>query len=1261
MFKRILLIIFLTIADIAISHSQPYCNIRTFNIRDGLAADIISEIAQTKDNILWVATWNGLCCYDGYKFTIFRDVPGKDEVLTTNRLLKIKPDKFNNIWCITHDRQVNLFDTHTCRFLNNNQIFCNKAGIKNLNVHNVYSLNNGYTWVICNCKDKINFRINEAKNPLQDIEIIRGKSIRKVKLDKNSVEWLFTTHGLEQYGGTFHCNIPFEYMQQIGHRIYFASKNDKLGCYEKGKMRMIPLPKDIKSIQCMEKWGKNHILLGTNNGIIEYNNKNRKISRMSVQHPSQPSNDVKKLFVDSRHRIWAFTSGKGVIMLNPATGVTEWLNTTSSISETSTTSRLPFIHEDKHATIWVIPTGGTFSYYNEDTHKLIAFTLHSDQFGEMVLPTIQKIFIDNQDNLWFSGQHDLSIINFKFHDFTTCPLGSVEIRAIYSDRKDRLWVGDDHGQIRIYSDHRQFIGYLNSKGQLQQTKCAFSTKIYGFYEDLRDRMWILTKGDGLYCLSKGKIMHYLHKEKDPYSLSYNNIYDAFQDGKGHLWIATFGTGPDIVQEGKNGKIRFINTRNLLRQYPSAGHKIRRICRSRKGAIIFSTTDGILTCSENFKDPRKIRFYFNHHIQGDSTSLLTNDVLQTCITHNRQIYVSTLGGGIQKIVSSNLLNNHIQLKPMHSIAGSEGLFQSIVEDKQGKLWLIRENALDCYNPKTNKVSNFGTDDMDKRIEFTEAKPAFNPHTGRISLGLAGGFISFLPQKIKKSTYCPRIAFMNVLFQGENNTQPILNATELDVPSSKRNLTITFAALEYSNNDLIHYAYMLEGIDKKWNYVGNAHSASFNNFPEGHHRLLVRSTNADGVWVKNTHILNIYAHPTFWESGWGWTLYILIFVSVIYIALYIIQLRQRNKMEKKMDLMKTNFFMNIGHKLRTPLTLIGEPITEILRQDDLKEEYRKELAMVQRNSRNMLDLVNHMLTYNTDKNYFVDDTNAPIFVNETKKKKRERDTKEGKTTTRHDIKLLIVEDNNDLRNFLTAILSHDYEVINAENGKQGLELAEEQMPDFIITDVMMPVMDGLTMVHLIKQNKDISHIPIIVLSAKASLNDKLQGLKEGIDDYITKPFSATYLKQRVKNIIKQRHLLQQKYLEQMKDIGNSEEKKIFHLQAPEIVDNDKLVMNKLMDYMEEHISDPNLKIEDLADAVNLGRTVFYGKIKAIVGMTPIDFVRHIRIQRAEQLIAKSKDTFSSIAYSVGFADPKYFTKCFKKETGMTPSEYRQKTKL
>lgn len=256
----------------------------------------------------------------------------------------------------------------------------------------------------------------------------------------------------------------------------------------------------------------------------------------------------------------------------------------------------------------------------------------------------------------------------------------------------------------------------------------------------------------------------------------------------------------------------------------------------------------------------------------------------------------------------------------------------------------------------------------------------------------------------------------------------------------------------------------------------------------------------------------------------------------------------------------------------------------------------------------------------------------------------------------ITMLIVEDNVELRYFLVSSLSSSYDIIEARNGEEGLQLASSRQPDFIITDIMMPVMDGMTMIRKIKACPETSHIPIVVLSARTAINYRIEGLNEGIDDYITKPFSMSYLKSRVDNIIRQRRQLQQAYVSKLNAAGDGH--LIYKADSSGIADTDKEFARRLVEYLEPRISDPDLKIDDITKAMALSRTVFYGKVKSLFGMSPIDFVRHMRILRAERMIIESRKSFSEIAYSVGFTDPKYFGRTFKAKTGMTPSDYRKK---
>ena len=194
----------------------------------------------------------------------------------------------------------------------------------------------------------------------------------------------------------------------------------------------------------------------------------------------------------------------------------------------------------------------------------------------------------------------------------------------------------------------------------------------------------------------------------------------------------------------------------------------------------------------------------------------------------------------------------------------------------------------------------------------------------------------------------------------------------------------------------------------------------------------------------------------------------------------------------------------------------------------------------------------------------------------------------------------------------------DIITAPNGKEGLQHAVDNIPDLIISDVMMPVMDGLEMIRKIKENNNICHIPIIVLSAKASLDDRIAGLEQGIDDYITKPFSATYLKTRIASLLRQRKSLQEIYMAKLTEGKEIAVAEALTPSQPQITPYDEQFMQKVMEFIEEQMDNAELTIDEFAEHLMLSRTIFYRKLKSIIGLTPVDFIREVRIKRAAQLI-------------------------------------------
>ena len=257
------------------------------------------------------------------------------------------------------------------------------------------------------------------------------------------------------------------------------------------------------------------------------------------------------------------------------------------------------------------------------------------------------------------------------------------------------------------------------------------------------------------------------------------------------------------------------------------------------------------------------------------------------------------------------------------------------------------------------------------------------------------------------------------------------------------------------------------------------------------------------------------------------------------------------------------------------------------------------------------------------------------------------------------MLLVEDNLELRFFLRSIFSSRFRIIEAANGVEGMEKAVKYIPDIIISDIMMPEKDGITLVRELREDLTTSHIPIVLLTAKTDIDTKLQSLKLGADSYITKPFSATYLEARVDNLLARRQKLHQFYCEHLMDpdspeVTNEEE------EVDMMSQQDRRFLDQLTEFMERNIDNGDLVIDDLVHEMAVSRSVFFKKLKSLTGLAPIEFVKEMRVKRAAQLIETGEFNMTQISYMVGINDPRYFSKCFKQRFGMTPTEYKDKQK-
>ncbi len=243
------------------------------------------------------------------------------------------------------------------------------------------------------------------------------------------------------------------------------------------------------------------------------------------------------------------------------------------------------------------------------------------------------------------------------------------------------------------------------------------------------------------------------------------------------------------------------------------------------------------------------------------------------------------------------------------------------------------------------------------------------------------------------------------------------------------------------------------------------------------------------------------------------------------------------------------------------------------------------------------------------------------------------------------LLLIDDNEDFRFYLKDNLKEHYRIIEAANGKEGWRQTLSHIPDLIVSDVMMPEVNGIELNRKIKTDPRTSHIPIILLTARTAQDQKIEGYEAGADDYITKPFNYELLESRIKNLIFQRKKLQ----------------KIFHKQIEiqpheiTVTSLDEKLIQKALDLVEKNMSNADFSVEELSRELGMSRVNLYKKLLSITGKSPIEFIRVIRLKRAAQLLGKSQLSVSEIAYHVGFNNPKYFSKYFKEEFNILPSDY------
>lgn len=944
------------------AQGQSELDIREFTVEDGLAENNPTQIVQDKTGFIWVSTWNGLCRYDGYSFVTFTfDVP-EPGYFFKNRMIRMLADGYGNIWFLGNNYRVYRFNTLTKEFSDMMTPYDRQRALP-YQAKDVCYMPKGVVWILLKGGGGLRYDVKDGTSSM-----FKSSEISMIKQDRCGNEWVMTDHHVSAYGRHEGLCYQFSYMVPIGDKVYFASRDGKMAEYANAekKFRFIKLPSAIRDISRLDALRGNRMMISTDAGLFVFDAVHHTIRLYDIHDASHRSYVISKVYQDKEGDVWIFTGDDGVVRINLKNNEVQHLDSRKLLLKYNP-SIFKFhdnlIFEDKFGKLWVSPHGEVLARYDRSNRTLVPFVNGNDAAYNML---VKDFYVDRQKSLWVISQNKIIKMTAIPKRYSFVPLDeNIDTKAFMRDSYGNLWVSTKAGVVRIFDRHYVLKGFLSHDGTITaqaESLCKHGT--YCMYKVSDGRILIGTRGDGLYVFSpldkeRFKVDRYRYNPSDAYSLNCDHVFNIVQDSYGHLWIATYGGGLNLVQMQAGGKMRFINANNELKNYPvSVAGNVRFVTCAGNGVMLAATTNGLLTFHSRFSLPECIRFYFNTHKQGDAHTLLSSDITSILCRRNGDVLICGYGESINKVASGSLLSDNIHFdlyggSPSNSIV-------TMTEDRHHDLWACSEYDLRKFNGSVN--GRFGKDFFKHPFIFNECTP-FVSDNGDVLFGCVGGILIINPGKMIKDDYNPNIVITGIRHNADNSMEPLNNPNSIEVQPQQRNFTLSFAALDYSNSSDIEYAYKINGGD--WNFIGKNHSASFVNLAAGDYKFYVKSTNGEGVWNSTPRIIGIRVLPTFWESGWGTSLKFLLFVLLAFliglVLSYIYRLRNKVAVEKNMADIKIKFFIDISHELRTPLTLITGPLSEVINHEPLSRVAKNHLQLVQRNVNRMLQLVNQILDF------------------------------------------------------------------------------------------------------------------------------------------------------------------------------------------------------------------------------------------------------------------------------------------------------------
>ncbi len=961
-------------------------------MQDGIPDNTVRDIFQDSRGYMWFATFNGLCRYDGKNFYTYRSIPGDTTSLSNNRIEYIKEDKDGYIWGITKDGNVHRIDPSTHVVLDLfSQILKREVPIID---YIITSSGDLWLWGEKGCV-YLSYSANRKdlnSEYFTNRQFLPNNTIHFIHEDRKGKIWIGTEEGLVQIDNSAsNMRLVNNYLDgqsiiskhEDGNHLLFGTSRSGLKCYDNaaGSFRHFPLINEhlkTNPIYCIQAIDSTRILLGSSQYIFDVNKK----ENIVVRSFHSKIDSVREFFVDSRNNIWFSQYNRGIYRYDQVSQNLLYYPLEAANREFLGDLDHPVFLEDSNHDLWVGVRGGGVFLYRPEQDDFKNYLYSEENTNSLSSNFILDVFEDNSKNLWIGtmvggiNKTDLSPRPFFWHQPVKNPVNTYvnTIRAAVVDKNGYLWLGSKGGKIYCYDKDKVLRRTIPDDLSLSGRKLLDDINVYCLIFDDSDNLWIATKGKGIFVLkdildNPDKNIDIIHFDVQR-SRTLDEVFSIFQDDHGQIWIGSLESGVGLLKDPFTNPTfeSFSKEKDNL-----ASDKTRYFFVDKSGNLWIGTSDGISFLKANQLTSEKKEFKIIQSNRGKSSSLVYNSVDCIFQSEDSSIYAATLGGGFSRLNIKNIRNERWEWEVFNTSNGlSSNMVYAILEDKDNNLWMSTSDGINRFNPATKAFENFFVEKTAILNYFTESC-GVSTSEGEIIFGNSKGFLYFNPRSVvKDSSRYPVVLskFMvngNEILPGESDLldKAIEFENQIELTHLQNSFQIEFSVLDFTNPDKLQFSFKLENYDTDWSIPLTTNRAIYQNMPPGKYTFLLKALNSDGVEIPEIKEFGIAISPPFSQSPLGILLIVLVSGTILF-TIFFLYKRQTEAKHKitymdRLNEKKLQYYTNISHEFKNPLTMIINPVKDIIADLDSPEVVKKRANQIHKNAIYLLNLVEQILDF------------------------------------------------------------------------------------------------------------------------------------------------------------------------------------------------------------------------------------------------------------------------------------------------------------